>query len=491
MKGGSTLELLIALAILSLTLTAVVSVVFGNQSITIDTEINSAALQKTSELLRNEQVRSKGDYLSSTTTGQEWSFGSHVIRSLTEVTDLTPCKKRVTGIALWNEQTLRPQNIQLSTLLVDVIGVLKVGGDCFTRSPRTAWQTAIRFASDTITNGKPKTLDVLNGILYMGIDKSPYFLISDTRNATPNQASGLWTFSAPLTSLSAAINSLDVVRLADQKTGERYSYVYAAMHSTTSQLVAINVSNPKSPSVTANVSLSPCVTGSYPQGWFVYVYDEYVYLVTRETAGPEFHIFDISRQRSVPVEIPIGRAVCKGYELTDTVEQMIVRDQISNGVTKRYAYLVTNESDREIRVLDVTNPFSIFEATHIDLPGSQDAMSLSLVGERLYVGRQSTLRGPELYVYNTHTPYDGLQILGTKEVGSSVVGIRIAGPLAFIATTKVGQELQFFDVTDTANIVKVTTYAFLSIAGNAMDYENDFLYVSGQSTPQFQILHSP
>ena len=67
-KGSSTLEILIAFAILTITLTALVSVFFGNQSVTVDTQTSTEALARASRELEKEHVLAGTNYLSASST---------------------------------------------------------------------------------------------------------------------------------------------------------------------------------------------------------------------------------------------------------------------------------------------------------------------------------------------------------------------------------------------------------------------------------------
>src|SRR5207253_2013244 len=61
-SGSSTLELLIAFAVLTLMVTAVIMLSFGNQSIGVDIETNTEALAKTEKLLEDARAASRTDF---------------------------------------------------------------------------------------------------------------------------------------------------------------------------------------------------------------------------------------------------------------------------------------------------------------------------------------------------------------------------------------------------------------------------------------------
>src|SRR3989344_5566093 len=60
--GFSTLEILIAFGVLIMAVTAVILVIFGNQSVAVDTETNSEALSKATISLEEARATSRQSY---------------------------------------------------------------------------------------------------------------------------------------------------------------------------------------------------------------------------------------------------------------------------------------------------------------------------------------------------------------------------------------------------------------------------------------------
>jgi type II secretory pathway pseudopilin PulG len=61
-KGGSTLELLVAFAILVTALSATVLVAFSNQSVTVDLQTNTEAIYKAQALLEEARAAVRQDF---------------------------------------------------------------------------------------------------------------------------------------------------------------------------------------------------------------------------------------------------------------------------------------------------------------------------------------------------------------------------------------------------------------------------------------------
>ncbi len=494
-RGMSTLEILMAFAILILCISAVIMVAFGNQSVAVDLETNNEAISKAQALLEQARATSRQNYGlveecdDSGATSCLGTLDPFYTRKITiDPAFVTQCAENVKSSTNWTIGG-RTLSVDFVTRLGDIATVLGLGGDCLINPPGTNWDSPDRFASDTFSPGKPTTIDVLNKIAYLGLDKAPFLVIADTTGAYLGQ-----DFSDPLFlpfangfNLGATPNSIDVIKWNDPLGGFK-NYAFLAMNTATDQLKVVDVTDIANPVLKATIPLSPCVTGAAPQGWRLYAYKDRLYFLTRYTAGPEFHIFDISNPIS-PSEI--GAGACKGFELGDTAESIEVRDQAIGGSTIRFVYLATDEVDKELRVLDVTNPLAITNVNTAtqDLPGAQDGQSVYIVGNKLYFGRQSTPGGPDLYVFNITDPTISLPLLGSQDIGTGVIAIRVAGPLSFLETPKVNKEFQVWNISNLGSIFLIKEYNFGNVVSQGIDYEYDFVYATGQATPNFQILY--
>lgn len=480
-RGSSTLEILIAFAVLMLSLTAMVSISFGNQSMSLDTETNNEALYMAKGALEEARALSRLSFASVLTA----TVSDSIYTKTLEVSDLTPCRKEVTSRVSWLVSALRPQNIELTTGLTSPAEIAAFGGDCITEPPPSDWDNPQVFADDTINPGKTTDIDVLGKIAYLGSNASPYFYIADTTGAVQGQSGGLFVTFANGFDLDAEPNSLDAI-----KSGAK-TYVFAAVADAVNQLRVIDVTDITNPVLAASRTLSSCVTGSYPEGWRLKVYGDRLYFATRETAGPEFHIFNISDPEN-PTEL--GTGACLGTELNTTVNDIAVQDRMIAGTLMRFAYAATTGDNREISVFDVTDPLNTGSATEVvaarqDLGGSQNGASIFLVSNKLYFGRESA-SGPDLYVYDATDPTAGLSLIASWDAGADISDLFVAGPYAFVATSKPSNEFQVLNVSDLSSIYLIIEYNFTNKV-DRIDYETDFVYTNGLSTPNFQILYSP
>ncbi len=492
-RGSSILEIIIAVAILTLGISAATLLSFANQTLKVDSGTSGEALYKVKQVLEDARALSRQNFSAVVSTP---ATVDDIYTKKFDATDITPCRKEVTSKITWSTEKTRPQKIELRTDLADIAGTLALGGDCASDGPGggpggggLTWDNPQPFATDTLNPGKPTAIDILNRIAYLGEDKDPYLAIADTRGTVLGQNSGLFVVFANGFTASAQINAIDAVKWIDPLTGAMKIYAYAAMDTAVNQLKVIDVTDIYKPVIVATRSLSPCVTGSYPEGWKLFYYNNRLYFTTRETAGPELHIFDVSSPTN-PVEI--GGGACKGTQLNDTVNSIAVRDQVIGASVRRFMYLATDENDRELRVFEVTGdtPVEVTTANQ-NFPGNQNGESVYLVGNTLYFGRASSPTGPELYVFDIANPLAGLAPLGSQDVGAGVIAIRVAGRFAFLATDKTNEEFQIWNVANLSSIVNIAKYNFGNIINGGIDYEPDYVYSTGSATPNFQMLYSP
>jgi hypothetical protein len=255
--------------------------------------------------------------------------------------------------------------------------------------------------------------------------------------------------------------------------------------------VVLDVTDPSNPTLTSQRNLQTTDPyGSYPEGWRVFIYGGRLYLTTRETLGPELHIFDISTP-TLPTEIG------NGVELNRTVNELVVRDQKIGNVLKRFLFLASDSDTKELGVFDVTND-TVNEINSVDLTGTVDALSLNLLGTNLYLGRAVSVE-PELYVFSIVNPNISLPIVGRGETGGNVTGIKVYGKYAYVGVNKTGQEFQIWNsdyiswISTTLNSGRFTSYNFTNLSPLGFDINNDWAYLVSQSTSGdlLKIIYTP
>jgi len=473
-NGQSLLEALIGLSLLMVGIGIVLGVVFGAQRTFIDRANSREARRFTEEGLTAAKRIVKSDWsgvedgtygLSFSTSTKTWQFSGGLdqngifTRAIT-ITSISSFEKGIKTLVSWQTDPMRPEKVQFVTRITNwenvITGTGGDPGDPGGGGPTGDWQNPQTLGAVDLGSGVSATgLDVINKTVYMTAEASvasrpDFFIVDATDGANP--------FIVTSINTGPSLNGLDV-------SG---AYAYVASRNTTAQLQIIDVSNPTSPFVISFFQL-PDVSGSGAVGKSVFYLQSKVYMGTKNATGPEFHVIDVSN--------PIGPVHLGSLEINADVNAIYV-----NGTR---AYLATS-GDPEIKVLDVTSPGSISQIGAFDLSDDEDALSLSLVGSTLYVGRKE--EDDEFMVFDVTNPAS-IQTLGSVNPDDDVNDIAVSAPLTFLATSESNAELQIFNIANPANITLWSVLNFPQVA-TGIDYENNFVYVSVRSNDGLRIITS-
>jgi Tfp pilus assembly protein PilV len=485
--GFATMEILIAFSVLILSLTAVIMVTFGSQSVVIDSQTNHSALFKAQGILEASLAASINDFDSVVNSTGTWVNGI-TYNTSTVISNETQCAKQISVNVAWAAEHGRPLTTTLSSTLTNVPLMLALGGDCASDLPAGGWTLPTTMGSIDLGPGEAATgIDVINKIVFLSAEasaaaKPDFFVVDATDGTNPN-----FTMPAPDYGLNTGpgLNAIDVVR--DQTTGKIFAYV--ANNKTSQQLQIIDVdavNNFVNPTIVGSVSLQPAPLGTNSEGRSIFYYDKKVYIGTNYLPAippnpprPEFHIFDVS-DPTLPVEIG-------SYDVNHNINNIIV-----NG---RYAYLATSDNFGEVWILDISNPASPTFVSNFDATGNEDGESIYLVGSTLYLGRdQAPSSRPDFYILDITNPAS-IGVLGSKNLSmnpgtAKVSAIRVSGRFAFLATSNSNQEFLVFDVSNPANIpptIISNNFNFPQVA-TGVDFENSIIYSSVRSHDALRII---
>lgn len=453
-KGQSTLEILIALVVLTVALMSAVLVIFGGQSLSLDSAESNQALRLAQKNLESVVASARYNFnglASSSSTESEF------LEEIT-VTNISTSTKQVTSKVSWQTDPQRVQNVELATLVTNWYGIQSSGGDSGGGGVGGDWTNPQTLGSIDLGPGESATgLDVINGIIYMTAvasaqTKPDFFVVNATNGQAPYIVSNLDT--------GPGLNAIDAAG----------NYAYVANNKTTSQLQVIDISNGSAPFLVASYTL-PGVSGSGGVGNTIFYSNNKIYIGTKTATGPEFHVIDVSN--------PIAPSEIGSFELGADVNSIYV-----SGNT---AYLATSADNGELTILDVTNPASITEIGGFDAPGSYDGLSGYLVGTKYYLGRANGANDG-FDILDVTNPA-AVTSLGSINVGSDVTGIRVRDYLGFVGTSDTNSEFQVYNIANPAAIVKISSFNFPNIA-TAIDYESNLVYVSVRSNDALRIITS-
>lgn len=500
--GFSTLEIIIALALMMIVIGGAMNASFVTGYWTLTSETGAEALYKAKALVEELRAVSGSNFQGAQTTDLVVSLdptdpsdascliGGLCYSTRKKVIDISSCAKYGEGYVTWRVAPRYPQATEsLSSYFTNYDEVVALGGDCARTLPKESWllSTPITLSTDTFIPPLFQTgLDVLERHLYVTSGSAPQLRIF----SIPSGIGSNPTLSGSLTG-SSRLNAIDVVR--DFGTGKVIAF--ATQHTAAAQLAVFDVTDPANPVLASERALSGVQsTGSFPEGWRVFSYKDRVYVTTRETSGPELHIFNTTTM-TAPSEIVSARR-----ELNRTVNDLIVREQMIGGVLHRYLFLAASAGLKELAIFDVSGD-TPSEVVVVNLPGTVDARSMYIVGNRLYIGRAQHTSGPELFVFDIPRLLSGdTAPLGTSEVGASVETIRGSGDMLVLGTGKSGEELQVWkndlSVWDAIhkNTGRVSFVNVPRLAPLGIDFGGDWLYLVSQSASQpelLQIVYTP
>lgn len=460
-RGSGTLEILIAFAVIILAITAAVSVAFGNQGLTVDTELNHQGFYKASrelDVVRAAAATNFDAIVSSTSTPLNSTSSEGVYTNIysrqIDVVDVSPCSKQVTSRITWKTDPLRPQEVEVSTILTSTSTAAVLGGDCFAGPPGGKWQQLGSVSGgDGSVNGTG--VDAQGGAVYMSANSTsggkPDLLIY-TYNASTKVITDRGTLN-----VSSGFNSIDVAG----------QYAYAANDESTFQLQVVDVADIDNPVQVASSSLDSLSipasqrvdkNGSNPEGRTIYYSNGKIYLGLAQTNGPEFHVFSVSD--------PLHPVWLGSFEVNQDVNDIVVKGN--------YAYLATSDNSAELTVLNVSDPANITNPGSFNAAGNEDSQSLYILGNKLYLGR---LQGADrnFLILDISSPAAPTNCATCSKAMASedVNGITVVGSLAFLATS---DNLEILDVSNPANISSVVSFSFSKTA-TGIDFDNNLIYI--------------
>lgn len=463
-SGQSTLEMLIAMAILVLTFSAVILVLFGNQSLSVDSTLNNEALYKAQEALENARANARNDFgsLASASTVDGIYAKDVIIQNIDNYT------KEIISKITWQVGQTRNQKIELSTLVSDWENA--VSGDTCGGALSGDWKNPQSISSIDIGPSNEGTdLDVVNKKVYLTADSSttgkPDFYVIDVTDPR----------SIPTPKSINTGPGLMAVQVAG-------NYAYAANASLTGQLQIIDISG-SDPTLIKSYKV-PGVTGSGGQGLgnSIFYKNGRIYLgLTKTGGGLEFNVIDVSN--------PSSPSYKGGWDANTQVNGIYVKNN--------KAYVATPDT-QDLKVLDVSDPANITQVDGFDANGELEVgKSIYVVGNKLYFGRTTTqnhVNHHEFYILNisgalpaSTTNNDNTDQIPSINLAGSLNGLAIRGHLAFFATNDSTEEFQIWDISNPASITLWGSLNFPAKA-TAIDCENNTMYLTSLSNDGLRII---
>lgn len=478
--GYSTLEILIAFAILIMSLSAIIAVSFGSQTVAVDSQTNDEALYKAQKQLEDARALSRDNFYSvhsispvnddiySKEVIVDW-FDDHIKEIMTRVTWI------IEG---------RSQKVELTTRITNPEGSFR-GDTCDPNMTGNWTEPTVIGSIDIVSNEGATDIDTRLYKIYMTTNPSAYlsedFYVIDVSNpSSPYIVSKIHTG-----------NGLVALRVTER-------YAFAANRSVNGQLQIIDISNPAEPEVKVNfkipvppdVEAVSCTDG---YGKSIFLKNNVVYLGLNKTDKcPEFNIIDISD--------PLNPEYLGGWEADTSINDIYVRDNV--------AYLATpwakDSSDlkENLSILDISNPANINPENYFTAIDAtiQSGESLFFDGNTLYFGRsyggKKADGKKELFILDVSDPFKYPIPSESKKIEAGGIFSSILRGKYLFVMARVDEEkdpnteLQIWDVSDPANIPDKPYAAIKVVQGSTggMDCEGNLIYIAQRSQFALQII---
>ena len=242
------------------------------------------------------------------------------------------------------------------------------------------------------------------------------------------------------------------------------------------ELYIIDVNNIYNPFQLGSLDVGDSVTSIVVQG-------NYAYISTWDNAG-ELKIVDISNTSSpfisgvydLPsndnaLDIAVSASeiyIIQGAKLfsfsINNPDSPLYLDEISVDdnatdlyLSGDYVYIATQDSSKELQIIEVTNPAILSPIGQYDLPGALKGTDIFVRGTRAFISTQNNGSGAEFFIFEVSDP-SAPSLLGSYEVNETVHSFSIVGPYALLGTNFLAQELIVLDVSVPASISLVSGF---------------------------------
>ncbi len=453
-KGQSILEVLIALGVLAMSLSAAVYLFFSGQSMMIDSRLNQKALylaRQNMEEARLNAISNFGNLQSSSSTDS--GFLKELI-----VEQTAGDTKKITSRVSWNPAPLRNSKKELVTYLTDWRSVSLVGpgaggaGGGGGGGLSGDWLNPQTLSSFDLGPGNEgMDVEVKNNTVFMAAkasdaNKKDFYVVDVANPANPT--------------LKKDINTGEGLVVLSI----RGNYAYAAHNDDENQIQIINISDESNPVLIKSFSFQ----SNNKEGKSIYSLGGFVYAGSKISSGKEFQIFDVS-DPSNPVfksSVEINADVNDIYVLNDR------------------AYLATARDDAEILIFDVSNPASPSQIGVFNNSSSSDGLSVFALSDSLaFAGI-----GGNFVILNTQD-LGNITVRSSYAAGGNVNDLYAREHLAFLGTSDSNKEFQIVNISDLDNAIFYSSYNFPQVA-MGVDYLNNVIYVSVRSNDALRIITS-
>lgn len=469
-RGFSVIEIVVAAALGMMVTTAAALVAFGEQAATTGSQTDAAVLAAAEQMLEDARARSLDDV--SRVVPVPASVRDDIETEL--VVELLPdhVTRRVTARARAVYETVRTSTVSLTTLMA---------GRRDTNAPDTCAAALSTWDGATISDpvvlggatgsGPVMGVDALAGRIYVaaGTGGSDDFYLYESEADGELHTVRYADIVPGSTGLAGVVALRSERQVAFVLSAAEPNFTTCVEGPTCAQLMVVALD--PDPRLARSIKV-PGVRGSGGQGRgkSIAYHAGRLYLGLAKTgSGPELVIFD--------AHDPSEPRYLGGFSVGAGVESIVVAGDV--------AYLATDDSARELLMLDISNPSAPQVRGAYDASGPANfgyGNAVRIRGTELTFGRTYTPSGLELAVLDVREPSSPMNVLshdsGTTQAPQSINGIAVDGPLTFLVTT---DYVQLWQLRHTSGPVLVRQFDIGSsgVVGSAGDCDGETFYAGG------------
>ncbi|MCI0542709.1 prepilin-type N-terminal cleavage/methylation domain-containing protein [bacterium] len=526
-RGFSTLEMLIAMTIMTLVLGAAISVAFGSQSLSADSETAAPALRIAQELIEREQALARKDFnLVNPSTGTN-TIGSVTYQEKIDV-ELQPdyLTKKVTATVSWPGSYGRAQSVSLTALVTNFNNAL--GGDTCDSTLSGDWahpevRNAVTDFSQIV--GDPSGLypitdiDAYKGKLYVTVNSPSIALGPLPAGSGVDDASVgtlAWTGPGNITTDNGVHATETLAGTAATHYLKASNFGFSIPAGATILGIKAEIKRSRSGGSTGSVldsqvrivkssgsfgSVNKAATGTpWPSGSTYAAYGNESDLwgenwSPADINSPNFGVV-LSATGSTPAtnrtarvdHIRITVTYIKQFyilNITNPAAPALIAGLPNNSgiatgfravaVDGHYAYLATHAGPAtgQLQILDISGTIPSLVATY-QVPGVSGVggqglgASIFYSDGYVYLGLTKTASGPEFNIIDVRNPLSPT-LAGSYPIGNGINAIHVANTYAYLATPNT-QELTTLDVENPASPAAVGGYNAPDAVGNGKSF---------------------
>lgn len=467
-KGQTSLEVLIALAVLAL-MTAASFVLFGT---TVQQEALSRERAQASTLVQqgmeaSRQIRER-DW-NALATGMhglalasgDWSFAgasdtTGIYHRTVTVTDVDANSRNLTVTVSWSSAAGGTAQESASSRLSNIhLVTIPSASNCISSSSVSGdWSHPVVVGSADIGPGNQGT-DI--AVSY------PYIFMSGI--AASSSKPDLFVFNASTPSAPSTIDTVDIGTDGINSLSLNGSSLYAASSNDSNELMVFNTATPASTSKIASVDLS-----GNTNGLTVLASSHWVALGRASNAGVEIYLYDVTN--------PAAPTYITGFEAGADVN-----DFATDG-TRLYA--VTSGTTNDLITIDMSDPAHPSLVGQYTLGDGYSDVSVAYHDPgKLFIGNANG----KLLVVDVSNPASPT-VQATYDAGGAVQDMLcVVNDLIYTGTANGTKEFQILNISDLSHISEYNSLNFPQVA-TGVGFANNMVFISMRSNDALRIITS-